>query len=121
MKTRNAVIGLIGLAIIATTLFYIVKFISLLVTGVNTQTITTLLGITVPLVATVSTVYIGRSLENKKAQQEKIREFKVPIYNDFIERSIKLLLTKDIDEKERSDKLAIFFKDITQKNDDMGG
>lgn len=107
--------GVVALLIIGIALFWGVKSIYSFFSSVNPQTLTTLFGITIPLLASIVTVYLARRMENKKAQQEKIREFKIPIYNDFIENTLRFILIKGDDQKKKDDEMASFIRAITPK------
>ncbi|HXU27951.1 MAG TPA: hypothetical protein VN698_12040 [Bacteroidia bacterium] len=115
MKKGEYLIGFTALIIIAVALYFIMKYIFSFFTSINSQGVTTWVGITIPLVSTIVALFIGRHFENRKGQQEKIREHKIPVYNDLIETTLNYLSDKETKKEIKDKQLEDFFRRVTPK------
>lgn len=112
-EITNFILGVIGVTVIGAALYFILKYFFSFFSSFNTQTTTALLVVTIPVIASIITVYLGRSFEKQKTIQEKLRENKVPIYDEFITNVIAYLLDKDKDKN--AIELAVFFQKMTPR------
>lgn len=115
MKKREIIFGIITLCVLAAAIYFVGKYLFSFFSTIDRQTLITLISITIPLVATIFTVYLGRYFENKKAVQEKLREHKIPVYNEFIESSLKYLLDKEAKQEKKDAEILKFMRSITPK------
>lgn len=115
MKLKIFFQGIVGLGIMGVILYSVIKLILPYFLLIDGETANTLLTITIPLIFSIVSIYVGRNIEKSKAVQEKLREQKVPIYDSFISGSLKYILDKDTPEEEKTRELLSFFREATPK------
>lgn len=115
MKSKDFIIGFVLFILLAVCGYFLLKYLFRYLANYSIQTITPLISLSIPVIVAIVTVYLGRRLEMRKSQEEKLREFKVPIYNEFLDYIIKYVVEKKASDSKANEEMITFLKNITPK------
>lgn len=112
MKKSELLVGIIGLVLIGFSLYFIGKHSVNFIMSLKSETLITLVSITIPLLASIFSIFLARRFENQKIVQEKLREKKVPVYSEFIKGTLLHLQDKTSTAEIKDKRLEEFLKNI---------
>jgi len=113
-KTTNIIGGIIALLFIIGSGYLLYKIIIKVFQNFNKLDI----NILVPIIGgtiTISSFFITRYLERKKAIELEIRNKKIPIYEEFFVFYFRVVLKSNTDEEITTEEMVKFFQQFNQK------
>lgn len=97
-------------------LYSIVNYLIDILASLQQEVSATIIAGMVTIVVSILSITIGKYYERKMVIEKELREKKIPMYEEFIEFLLNLLLAKKIKGEEMSeDEMVTFFNKFTQK------